>query len=473
MANLKKNFLYNTILTISGYIFPLLTFPYVTRVLGVENLGIVNFVLSIIDYFILFSTLGFGVVGLREIARCQNDTEKNNIFSQLVSIHILLSVFIFILYTLSIFLVPQLQEYKFLLFIGSSKILLNVFLVEWFFRGIQDFKYVTLRTIITRLLYVIAIFIFVKHREDYIIYFIITIGQVFLNAIINWNYSRKFVSFSFKLKGSIKFIIPLISWGVNTILLSFYTTFNVMYLGLVSGAVAVGYYTTATKLYSIILSVLQAYNGVFIPYLNSLYSQGKIDEFKITINKSFDIVSTLSIPLVAVGFVLAPQIIEFIAGNEFSLAVYPFRIVLFQVLIIGISQITNSQILLSLKKDKEILISTLFGTFTSVLILFLFVGQFAEIAAAYAVTISHIVEFAFLLYYAKKNLDFKIPILSFFKTVLYTIPMIFVCILFRALLTNNLLILITSFIVCTIYYFAILFFVEKKEYINRIINYKR
>lgn len=470
MANLKKNFIYNSLLTLSGYIFPLLTFPYVTRILGVHNIGIVNFAFSVIDYFILFSTLGFAIVGLREIARCQDNVQRNLIFSQLVSVHIILSFIVLLIYAICVCIVPQLYEYKSLFWIGASKIILNVFLVEWLYRGLQNFKYITLRTIITRTLYVLAIFIFVRQNDDYIIYFIITMAQVLLNAVINWNYSKKYVVFSFTLKGTRKFLVPLFSYGINMILLSFYTTFNVMFLGFVSGAIAVGFYTTATKLYSIILSVLQAYNGVFIPYLNTLYSQGKIDDFKKTIEKSFKIVSMLSIPLVAVSFVLAPQIINLIAGDEFAPSVYPFRIVLFQVLIIGISQITNSQILLSLKKDKEILISTVYGTLTSVLILLIFVRDYGEIAAAYAVTLSHVVEFAFLLYYAKKNLEFKFPINSFMKTFLYTIPMIAFCLLAQYMIDNVLLILLISGMLCFVYYFCILYYVEKDIYIRKYVN---
>lgn len=470
MANLKKNFIYNTALTISGYIFPLLTFPYVTRVLGVHNIGIVNFALSVIDYFILFSTLGLTIIGLREIARCKDFKQRSQTFSQLVTIHLLLSVIALLIYILCIYFIPKLFEYKTLFFIGCSKIILNVFLVEWFFRGLQNFKYITLRSLFTRTLYVLAIFIFVRERDDYVIYFVITMSQVFFNAAINWNYSKKYVSFNFMLKGAKRHLIPLFSWGTNMILLSLYTTFNVMYLGFMSGAIAVGYYTTATKLYSIILSVLQAYNGVFIPYLNTLCSQGKIEEFKKTIGKSFNIVSTVSIPLVVVSFVLAPEIINVIAGNEFSPAILPFRIVLFQVLIVGVSQITNSQILLSLKKDKEILISTICGTCTSVLILLLFVKKYADVAAAYAVTLSHVVEFIFLLYFAKKSLDFKIPIRSFIETALYTVPMIAIIFFVKFLFDNSLVILLTSGLSCLCYYIIILYFFKKDDFARNNIN---
>lgn len=471
MANIKKNFLYNLLLTVAGYIFPFLTFPYISRVLGAENIGIVNFASSLIDYFILFSTLGISIVGMREIARSNEDIKtRSKTFSQLVSLHATFSVIALIVYILCIYAVPQLAEHKFLYWIGASKIILNVFLVEWLFRGIQNFKYITLRTLITRSLYVIAVFIFVRDRDDYDIYFIVTMCQVLLNAFINWNYSRKYVTFIFSLRDTRQYVYPLFSWGLNMILLSFYTTFNVMYLGFSCDSKAVGYYTTATKLYAIILSVLQAYNGVFIPYLNSLRAKGDMVEFGRTIGKSFNIVSTCTIPMVAFCFIMAPEIILLIAGNEFTDSILPFRIVLFQVIIIGISQITNSQILLSLKKDKEILISTIAGSVTMIAIVVLFVPRYAQIAAAWAVLLSHIVEFFFLFYFAKRSLKFDFPYKAFLKTIVYTIPIILCCIICQSLQCNYIVVLGLTSLISGIYYMLIQYYVVKNDIIINLVN---
>lgn len=464
MSNLKKNFIYNSILTLSGYIFPLLTFPYISRVLGANNVGIVNLVLSIVDYYILFSTLGLSIVGLREIARCKDKNQINLVFSQLVSLHLILSAIVFIIYCISIICIPSFKIYSPLYWIGGLKIIFNVFLIEWFFQGLQNFKYITYRSLFIKTLYVIAVFIFVRTRNDYIIYFTITIIQVILNSLINWRYSRSLVKYKFSINGLKPYLKPLISWGINIILLSFYTTFNVMYLGFVAGTLVVGYYTTATKIYTIILSLLQAYNGVFIPYLSSLQSRGNIDEFKKTINKSFTIVSSLSIPLVVLCYCLAPEIIDVIAGKEFLPAIHSFRIIVFQILIIGISQITNSQILLSLKKDKEILISTLIGSVICITIIVFFAEEYKDIAASYAVTISHIIEFFFLLYYAKRSLDFKFPINDFIICTILTIPMIFICKYTKENIETSIMICIIATFLSLIYYLPAIYYIKKKEF---------
>lgn len=184
-SSVKKNFGWNFVLMISGYLFPLLTYPYITRVLGAESLGIGNFVLSIIDYAVLFSTFGIASIGYRYIPQCNEDKEKrNHVFCSLVSLHLIMSVVVLVVYILAVYTLPQLQEHKYLYIVGATKVFLNVFLVEWLFEGMQDFRYITIRTIAMRMAYVIGIFIFIHTSDDYDRYVYITIGQVVINSIL-------------------------------------------------------------------------------------------------------------------------------------------------------------------------------------------------------------------------------------------------------------------------------------------------
>ena len=169
----KKNFGYNLILTFCNYLFPLLTYPYVSRVLGVTNIGICNFVDSIINYFILFSMLGVGSYGVREIARCKENVEKRNeVFSSLFIINTIMTIVSIIVLLLCTFLIPQMTAYKDFIGVGLLKVLFNLFLIEWFFQGIQQFKYITIRSVIVRCIYVFSVFLFVKTQQDTLIYYI-------------------------------------------------------------------------------------------------------------------------------------------------------------------------------------------------------------------------------------------------------------------------------------------------------------
>ena len=170
-----------------------------TSVLGVTNIGICNFAQSVVIFASLFSTFGIINLGVREIAAAKGDKEKlNRTFSGIFQINLLLTLAAIILYIAAIEILPQLTPYRKLLYIGIFQILFNTLTMEWLFKGLEDFKYITMRTIWVRIAYVIAIFIFIQNKDDYYLYFIITVGLYVLNGLINSIYSYKLVKFTWQ-----------------------------------------------------------------------------------------------------------------------------------------------------------------------------------------------------------------------------------------------------------------------------------
>ena len=184
MVSIKRNFVYSSVLTTANYIFPLLTYPYASRVLGVDRIGICNFVDSIINYFILFSVMGIGIIGIREIARSKDNKEDlNKTFSSLFLLNTISTSLVLIVLIGAIFLVPKLQAYKDMMWIGVLKLISNYLLIEWLYKGLEKFKLITYRTIIVRTLYVVSVFLFVREAADYKIYFLLLSLSIALNAI--------------------------------------------------------------------------------------------------------------------------------------------------------------------------------------------------------------------------------------------------------------------------------------------------
>ena len=290
MANLKRNIIYSGILTTANYIFPLVTYPYVSRVLGVDKIGICNFVDSIINYFILFSMLGISIIGIREIAKNKNTKEGlNRTFNSLFFLNTISTTIMLILLIIAINMVPKLYENKELMYIGALKLVFNYLLIEWLYKGLEDFKFITNRTVIIKCLYVISVFLFVHDANDYKLYYLLLSLMIILNAIVNILYSRNIVKYSLSNICIKPFIKPFIILGIYMLLTSMYTSFNVAYLGFVAGEIEVGFYTTATKLYSIILSVFTAFTGVMLPRMSALIAEHKIDEFKSLLDKSVNL----------------------------------------------------------------------------------------------------------------------------------------------------------------------------------------
>lgn len=387
----KKNFGYNLILTGCNYIFPLIIFPYISRVLGVEQIGVCNFVDGIINYFIIFSMLGISSFGVREIARCGNNiTQRNIVFSNLVFTNLLLTVLSVSSLVVCTYTIPKLLPYKEFLLVGILKIFFNVFLIEWFFQGIERFKYITIRSVIVRILYLIAIFIFVKSKEDSLVYFFLTSLMIVVNACTNWIYSINFRTFDFKHLRLRAFIKPILVFGYYRILTSMYTTFNTIFLGFTSGDVEVGFFSTATKLYTIIMAVFSAFTAVMIPRVSAMLRNKEYDKVQSIADQTFEILFLIAVPVISFCLFYAQEIIYIIAGAGYAGAVLPFKIVIFLLAIIGMEQIVIQQFLMASNSNRSIMIVSTVGAVSGILLNLLITPKFGAVGSAISWSVSEI-----------------------------------------------------------------------------------
>ena len=381
---LKKNILYSGFLTTSIYIFQFITYPYIARVLGVTNIGICNYVQSIVNYYNLFAVLGISVLGVREIAKSKHDKQKlNEIFSKLFILNACFTLSVLIIYFISISCISQFSEHKQLLYIGASQILFNLFSIEWLFRGLENFKYITIRTMIVRTLYVFCVFLFIHNSSDYYLYFVIYSGMIFANAVINWNYGRKFVKLSLQSFSGIKqYIKPFIYLGSQLVLISFYTTFNTVYLGSTCGEEQVGYYTTATKIENIILALYSSFTIVMMPRISAMIEKNDIDAVKQKMSQSFDLLFAFVFPSILFVEFYAEEIVYLVAGPGYEGAIMPMRIVMPLMLIVGIEQILIVQILTPMRKDRQVFINSIFGAICSIVLNILIVPSLESAGSA-------------------------------------------------------------------------------------------
>lgn len=471
MPSLKSNFLYSSILTTAGYVFPLLTYPYVTRVLGVEKIGLCNFIDSIISYFILFSMMGISVTGIREVARVKHNQQKlNSVFSSLLLLNTIFTFVAIIGLLSAFFLVGKLHEEPKLLLSGATKLLFNYLLIEWLFKGLEDFKYITIRTILTRSAFVITIFIFVKNIDDYQIYYALLCGMTVLNAIVNLIYSKKFVSFSLRNISFGPYIKSFLILGINGFLISMYTTFNVAYLGFISNDTEVGYYTTATKLYAIILSLYTAFTGVMLPRMSSLINEKKSDEFLKLLNKSLSFLLCCSIPAILYIEFYAPQIVVFIAGQGYEGAITPMRIVMPLVLIIGYEQVLIIQTLMPLKQDSIIFRNSIIGAIIGVVLNMIIVPYLYSIGSALVWLISETTILILAQLAVKKAIDQKFPFKELSKIIFSYGPLALTFFICKEIIDIQNYMFIISGILTIIYFVCLHRYIFKDEigiYIKR------
>ena len=425
MPSIKKNFFYNGLLTVANYLFPLITYPYVSRVLGVSNIGICNFVDSIVNYFILFSMMGISIVGVREIAAAGEDRQaRNRVFSNLVALNGLTSGVAAVALSGAILLVPALAAYRKLLWIGVVKILANFLCMEWLFRGVEEFRYITNRTILVKCLYVAGVFLLVRGPEDYPVYYLLLTLMVVLNALINLFFSRRFVSFRTRGIELGRHARPYFTMGLYMFLTSMYTTFNVMYLGFVSGTEQVGYYTSATKVFSMVIALFTAFTTVMLPRMSAVLSEGRKEEFLELVSKTFSVLFVVGVPVILLLLVGAGDVIRILSGKGYEGAVAPMRIVAPLILVIGMEQILIVQVMMPMKMDRAVFVNSAVGAGVGVLLNLLLVRYLLAQGSAIVWMASEIAVFLCAWMAVSRHLSLRFPLGNLAKVILLHLPLV-------------------------------------------------
>ena len=428
MPKITTNFIYNVALTLSTYLINLILFPYVSRVLGVDMVGKVGFVNETVNYFSLFAVMGVATVGIREIAACGDDREKRSrVFSSLMAIVGVLTFGVTLVYLGSLFVVNRFQADRNLFVIGTGTLLFTSLLIEWFYQGMENFRYITIRSILVKLAYAAAVFLTVRRPEDYLIYFALTVGAVIVNAVINIGYSRRYATLSLHNVDLKAYLKPVFSLGMYKVMVSMFTTFNVIYLGFVSTETECGYYYTSKKLFYLVLGIFSAFAAVMLPRMSSMLADRKSQEFSQKIDQSFDIVFAFAIPLIVLFVLMAPQIIILMSGSGYEGAVTPMRILSPVLLVTTMAQIWTMQILIPMRKDRVILVTSAIGAFLGILVNILLVKRLGAVGSALVLLISETAGNLYSFFYVIRNGYLVFPTRKFLTFLLGSIPYVLCC----------------------------------------------
>ena len=470
MSQIKKNFIYNVLLTLSSYIINIIIFPYVSRVLGVELVGKIGFVNNVVSYFSLFAIMGIGTVGIREIAACGNDKQRRSkVFSEILSIALLMTTLVVGVYVLALCFVPRFREESSLFVVGISNLFFTSLLIEWFYQGIENFRYIAFRSVIVKIIYAFIVLITIKSPSDYLLYFVLTSLVIVINAFINLSYSRNYVDFSLKGVKIKRYIKPILSLGIYRIMVSMYTTFNVIYLGFVCSDTEVGYYYTSTKLFYVLLNIFTAFTSVMMPRMSSLLAENKFDEFKQKTNSSFDLVFAVSFPLIIFCVVYAPHIIMLLSGKGFEGAIAPMRIIMPVLLLTGMAQIWVIQVLIPLKKDNILFVGSLVGAIVGVSANILLVKSLGAIGSAMVLLISELFGNMITFLYAIKKEYISFPLKKLISNLLGSIPYLLVCVLTLQIVEGFYLQIIVGLLLCAMYFVILNVWIIKGTIINQYI----
>lgn len=347
--SVKVNYILNLINTGTQMLFPLITFPYVCRVIEADGIGQINFFQSIISYISLFTCLGIPMYAIREIARDRSDVvQMNRTAMEILLLHSMLTLGGYAIVAILCLTVPQIQVNIPLFLILSLTIFFTAIGCEWFYQGIEDFKYITIRGLIIKTVSVVLLFIFVKSKTDLLYYGCYTVFGVLGGNIFNFFRLRKYIHreniiFSeLHIKRHIKPVLKVFSFSVVT---SIYLQLNTVLLGFLKNALAVGYFAAATKVMQMLLTMSACLGSVMMPRASHLIAENKEDEFNRLIQKSYDFTLAIALPMTIGLIFCAPSLITALCGVKFEHSILPSQIIAPIILMVAISNVFGIQVL--------------------------------------------------------------------------------------------------------------------------------
>ncbi|NJP39859.1 flippase [Oscillospiraceae bacterium HV4-5-C5C] len=365
--SVKHNFVMNLVLTASSFVFPLITYPYISRVLQVVANGKVSFATSILTYFAMFASLGIPTYGIRVCAQVRDDKEElSRTVHELLVINLVSTVVTYLAFFLSLALIPNFKENRELLLVNSLSLILNTIGVSWFYSALEQYNYITIRSLIFKSISVILTFLLVRNERDYVAYAAILVLSTGGSNILNFIHLRNFIIF--KPVGHYNFkrhLRPIFIFFGSAVASSIYVNLDTVMLGFIAGSEQVGYYQVATKIKLLLTSFVTSLGAVLMPRLSYYVEKGRKAEFDMVIVKSFNFVLIVASSLVCYFIIFAREAILVLAGSSYMSSVLPMQIVLPSVLFIGLSYITGLQILTPLMKEKKMLISYIVASIVS------------------------------------------------------------------------------------------------------------
>lgn len=347
--SVKVNYILNLINTGTQMLFPLITFPYVCRVIEADGIGQINFFQSIISYISLFTCLGIPMYAIREIARDRSDVvQMNRTAMEILLLHSMLTLVGYAIVAILCLTIPQIQVNIPLFLILSLTIFFTAIGCEWFYQGIEDFKYITIRGLIIKTVSVVLLFIFVKNKTDLLYYGCYTVFGVLGGNIFNFFRLRKYIHreniiFSeLHIKRHVKPVLKVFSFSVVT---SIYLQLNTVLLGFLKNALAVGYFAAATKVMQMLLTMSACLGSVMMPRASHLIAENKEDEFNRLIQKSYDFTLAIALPMTIGLIFCAPSLITALCGVKFEHSILPSQIIAPIILMVAISNVFGIQVL--------------------------------------------------------------------------------------------------------------------------------
>ncbi|MGI6072414.1 MAG: flippase [Lachnospiraceae bacterium] len=460
--SIRINAVINVIKTIVSLIFPLVTYPYISRILGVDNLGRYNFSHSVIDYFYLLSALGIATYAVREGPKHRESREKISEFaSEVFTINVLSTVISYCFLFLIVFVSPKLQDYASIIFVLSASMFFTTIGCEWVYTIYEEYLYIALRAIAFQVVSLILLFILVKTKEDVLWYAVAIVVSNSGANVVNVIGLKKYCRIRLLLnKRVLIHLSPILVLFGNSVATRIYVNSDITILGILTTDYNVGIYTIASKIYSIIKRVLSAIIIVSIPRLSLLWGQNRRGDYEKLANRIFYMLITLVIPAAVGLFFLSRNIILVISTKDFVAAEIPLRILSVALFFCLFNWFFSSCILIPCKREKKVLFATVFSAIVNVVLNFILIPVFRESAAALTTLIAEACSLFICFRNSRDLIHIERRWMDIFSTIVGCVLVGIVCYCVRLLEITSILTVVFAVIGSVVVYAICLFLMK-------------
>lgn len=417
VSSIKRNAALNVIRTMLSIVFPLITFPYASRVLLPEGIGRVQFASGIISYFVMLAGLGIGTYGIREVAKKRDDViSLSKVTKELFFLNLIPTVIAYVLLGIALVAIPKFSEYRSLMLVYSATILFTTLGIEWLYSGLEQYAYITVRQFAFQVLSLAAMFLLVRTDADCEKYAAISVCANVGANICNLVHSRKCIRWQFPARLELlRHIKPVFILFGMRVAVSLYVTLDTTLLGFLCGDEQVGYYECANKMSRVVVSLITSVIAVMLPRL-SYFAEKKDDHaFNALVTRSFYVMFLFAIPLSVGLCMLSGNIVLLISGNRFLPAVPSMRALSFLVVAIPLSSFISNQIFLPMGKEKLSLYAMLIGAGLNLGLSVILIHRFGAFGAALASMVVETCIAFFSLVAAMRMRLFSVPVAPLFK----------------------------------------------------------
>lgn len=470
--SILNNYIYNLLYQILAIIMPLITTPYLSRVLGAENIGIYSYTLSITTYFILFGSLGIAMYGQREIAYVQNNINKRSTtFYEIFIMRLITLLISLLIFYFTFCLNGQYTVYYKILIL---EIIANAIDISWFFQGLEEFKKTVVRNMLVKLISIICIFIFVKTSNDLNKYFIIYVLSTFLGNFALWVYISKYIKKidlkELKIKRHVK---PTLMLFIPQIATQIYTVLDKTMIGtIISDKSEVGYYEQAQKIIKLLMTIATSLGTVMLPRIAATYAEGDTKKIKRYMNKSFSFIMMIALPLMLGIISVSYKFVPIFYGKGYD-KVSPLLCIISPIIVlIGLSNVTGTQYLLPTKQQNKYTISVVIGALVNFLLNIFLIKKYASIGASIATVIAEFFVTATQFILIGKEIKIKDVLKVSYKYIISSIIMFTFSMIIGHFISNNIFSIILQVISSVCIYFSLLLLMKENMIFEGISRFK-